>query len=299
MNACPPLLKPGDLIGICAPARFVTTEDLQAALRMLENRGYRWIIAPHCTDAFHQWGGNDIQRAHDLNAFLSNPEIKAIWFARGGYGSMRILEQIDWAQLRMNPKWLIGFSDLTAILAAAGTEANVAALHAPMPYSLRHNDTQALHAFEHMMQTLEQGTVNIIPEGPSYNNRSCSGRLVGGNLSLLFALNGTPFFPVEAGDVLFIEDLDEYYYHLDRMMLSLAQSGVFRHIRALLVGGMTDMKDHSIPFGYDAEAIILQHVQHLNIPIIFGTPSGHLPNNQSLMMGVDCHWDGRQVQQHC
>jgi muramoyltetrapeptide carboxypeptidase len=291
MSFCPPLLQPGDLIGICAPARFVTPDELEPAIRMLENRGYRWRLSPHCTQPYHQWGGNDTQRAKDLNDFLSDPEVKAIWFARGGYGSMRILNAIHWEQLRLTPKWLIGFSDLTAILSAALTEADLAGLHAPMPYSLKEAHQQAQDSFEAMMQTLEHGRLSLIPEGPVHRNNSFSGRLVGGNLSLLYALNGTPFFPITDGDVLFIEDLDEYYYHLDRMILSLQQSSVFNRISALLVGGITDMKDHSTPFGYKAEEIILHHTQKSNIPVLFGIPSGHLPMNKALITGLECRWD--------
>jgi len=295
MSRLPPLLQPGDLIGICAPARFTAPAELEPAIRMLENRGYRWRISPHCTVPYHQWGGNDVQRAHDLNHFLEDSEVKAVWFARGGYGSMRILDAIHWEQLRLNPKWLIGFSDITALLSAALTEADLSGLHAPMPYSLRDAAEQAQESFEAMMRTLEQGTVSLVPEGPFYYNKPFSGRLVGGNLSLLYALNGTPFFPVTDGDVLFIEDLDEYYYHLDRMMLSLQQSGVFSRISALLVGGMTEMKDHSIPFGYSAAEIILQHTRHSDIPVLFGIPAGHIPVNKALITGSVCRWNGAQM----
>lgn len=297
MSLRPPLLQPGDLIGICAPARFVTPDELEPAIRMLENRGYRWRLSPHCTQAYHQWGGNDIQRAADLNSLLADPEVKAIWFARGGYGSMRILDAIHWEELRLNPKWLIGFSDLTAILSAALTEADLAGLHAPMPYSLRAADQQALASFDSMMQVLEEGTLKLIPEGPLHRNKVFSGRLVGGNLSLLYALNATPFFPATEGDILFIEDLDEYYYHLDRMMLSLELSGVFQRISALLVGGMTDMKDHAIPFGYNAEEIILHHTRQSDIPVLFGIPSGHIAGNQAWIHGQDCRWNGRELMQ--
>ena len=295
MSLRPPLLQPGDLIGICAPARFVTPEELEPAIRMLENHGYRWRLSAHCTQAYHQWGGNDIQRAADLNGLLADPEVKAIWFARGGYGSMRILDAIHWEQLRLNPKWLIGFSDLTALLSAALTEADLAGLHAPMPYSLRTADEQAHESYEAMIQVLEQGTLTLIPEGPFHRNKVFSGRLVGGNLSLLYALKGTPFFAPAEGDVLFIEDLDEYYYHLDRMMLSLEQSSVFHRISALLVGGMTDMKDHALPFGYNAEEIILHHTRHSDIPVLFGVPSGHIAGNRAWIHGQDCRWNGKEL----
>jgi muramoyltetrapeptide carboxypeptidase len=135
----------------------------------------------------------------------------------------------------------------------------------------------------------------MIPDGPVHRNKPFTGRLVGGNLSLLYALNGTPFFPVSDGDVLFIEDLDEYYYHLDRMVLSLQQSGIFNRICALLVGGMTDMKDHNTPFGYSAEEIILQHTRHIGIPVLFGIPAGHIPENKALVMGCDCRWNEKEL----
>jgi muramoyltetrapeptide carboxypeptidase len=292
MTQLPPLLQTGDLVGICAPARYVTSEELEPALHMLEGRGYRCRLSPHCTTPVHQWGGNDIQRVQDLNHFIDDPEVKAIWFARGGYGSMRILDAIHWAQLRVNPKWLMGFSDITALLAAADTEAQLAGLHAPMPYSLRLADWQAQDSFHAMMDAAEQGSLKLFPEGEIHRGKPFSGRLVGGNLSMLYALSQTPFFPVQDGDVLFIEDLDEYYYHLDRMMLSLQLGGVFNRISALLVGGMTDMKDHDIPFGFQAEEIILHHTRHSKIPVLYGIPAGHLPVNRALITGMECRWDG-------
>lgn len=297
MMLIPPLLRAGDLIGICAPARFIQPEELAPALRMLEQRGYRWKLSPHCTQPYHQWGGNDMQRAQDLNHFLEDPEVKAIWCARGGYGSMRILESIRWDLLRFNPKWLIGFSDITALLAAAGTEAGLAGMHAPMPYSLRLADESAKQSFHAMMEVLEQGQLSVRPEGSLHRNKPFSGTLSGGNLSLVYALLSSNFFQVEEGAVLFLEDLDEYYYHLDRMMLALWHSGVLRRISGLLIGGMTELKDHAIPFGLNTEEIILHHTRKLDIPVLFGIPTGHLPFNQTLIIGAACTWDGSMLVQ--
>jgi len=286
----PPLLKPGDRIAVAAPARFIDAATLSPVLEQLQSRGYEVVTDPILHEPYHQWAGRDEERAAHLNKLLNDPSIRAIWFARGGYGSMRIVDSIDWVALEHNPKWLVGFSDITVLLAAAAFRSGVMSVHGPMPYSLGHASL-----FDALFRTMEKG--NICYELPAQNHRVApfSGVLRGGNLSLLYAMQAAEDKWFADGDILFMEDLDEYQYHIDRMALSLYRAGVFRRAGGILLGGLTEMKDHTIPFGEEAEAILGRYAALAGTPCVSGVPAGHIPLNLPLFMGAEIQWDGRRL----
>lgn len=288
----PPLLQPGDRIAIAAPARFVEVADIRFAVKWLSDRGYEVRAAPLIHEPYHQWAGKDETRAAHLNSLLADPAVRAIWFARGGYGSMRIVDLIDWSALGKDPKWLIGFSDLTVLLAAASFRAGVMGVHGPMPFKVLHAEP-----LETLFQLLETGKVNYALPLQNEQIAPFRGVLRGGNLSLLYAMQAAGDQWFSPGDILFIEDLDEYQYHIDRMALALYRAGVFSRAGAVLLGGLTDMKDHSIPFGETAQNILMGYCRRAQTPCLTGVPAGHIPDNRPLVIGAEVQWDGRHLKQ--
>lgn len=236
-----------------------------------------------------QFAGTDEERRADFQSAL-NSKSAAILFARGGYGTVRIIDRIDWKRFQKNPKWLIGFSDITAIHSHSNKIVEVETLHAPMGLTLSKVNTNCLSVIKDALfgQRLRY-TVSKQAAAMEKLNRagSARGQLVGGNLSMLHTLSGTPSDIDCSGKILFLEDLDEYLYHIDRMMMQLKRSGKLASLAGLVIGGMTDMKDNDIPFGKTAEEIIAEAVAEYNYPVFFGFPAGHIPNNYPLIFGRD------------
>ena len=286
----PPLLKPGDCIAVAAPARFIEASALAPAIAGLEARGYTVHADPILHAPYRQWAGSDAERAAHLNRLLADPSVRAIWFARGGYGSMRIVDAIDWSALERDPKWLIGFSDITVLLAAAAYRSGVMSIHGPMPYSLAHASQT-----DELLTLLETG--HLLYELPVQEiaTKPFRGVLRGGNLSLLYAMQAAGDTWMSDGDLLFIEDLDEYLYHIDRMALSLYRAGVFHRAAGILLGGLTDMKDHHIPFGENAATILRRYADLAGTSCLSGVPAGHIPDNKPLIVGAELQWDGQRL----
>ena len=214
---------------------------------------------------------------------LDNPDIKAILCVRGGYGTVRIIDDIDFSHFQKNPKWLAGFSDIT-VLHSHIHKLNVASLHSTMPISFSSNTTESIMSLKdalfgkHLSIKIDLHPFNRFGEA--------KGQIVGGNLSILYSLMGSPSDLNTDGKILFIEDLDEYLYHIDRMMMNLKRSGKLSNLKGLIVGGMTKMNDNTIPFGKDAESIIKDVVSEYNYPVCFGFPAGHIKDNRALKLGV-------------
>jgi muramoyltetrapeptide carboxypeptidase len=285
----PPSLQAGDRIGITATARKVSPEEMQPFMNVLRTWGFEPVVAPNLYGAYHQFSGTDDHRRSDLQHMLDDPNIKAIFIARGGYGTMRIIDNIDFSGFMRNPKWIAGFSDIT-VLHACLTHMGAESLHCAMPinagnYQLHEpplsNIKDILQGRMHDIEIASQ-TMTLLDLN---RNGSCEGILAGGNLSLLYALQGSATEFDYAGKILFIEDLDEYLYHVDRMVLSLKRAGKLRYLAGLVVGGMSDMKDNAVPFGSTAEEIIREHVEAYDYPVVFGFPAGHIRNNLPLVMG--------------
>lgn len=277
----PPYLKKGDTIGIIACARKISREELDPAVDILKSWGLQVVLGKNLFNADHQFSGTDTERAEDMQTMLDDTSVKAVISARGGYGTMRIIDKIDFNKFKKTPKWIIGYSDITVLHSHIHT-LGMETLHATMPINF-HKDAEAL---ESLRNALFGEQINYEIESHPLNRKGIAqGELIGGNLSLLYALTGSVSDVDTTGKILFIEDLDEYLYHIDRMMMNLKRSGKLSRLAGLVVGGMTDMKDNAVPFGKTAEEIILDAVKEYNYPVCFHFPAGHVDKNLALYLG--------------
>lgn len=276
-------LKAGDKVAIVALARKVAMADLAPAINILNSWQLEVVLGPSIGASFHQFAGPDDLRLTDFQAMLDNPEIKAIFSARGGYGTTRFLDQVDFTLFRQQPKWLVGFSDVTALHCHVH-RFNVESIHGTMPALFAQPGAEA--AVNSLRQVLfgEDISYNCLPH-PLNKNGQASGVLIGGNLSLLVTGLGTASDIDTTGKLLFLEDLDEYLYHLDRMMVQLDRAGKLAPLAGLLVGSMSDMKDNAVPFGKNAYEIIREHAGKYGYPVGFNFPTGHEPLNLALVCG--------------
>lgn len=278
MNAnavIPHTLKKGDRVGIISSARKITTQEIRPAKLLLESWGLEVVIGDTIGKQDNQFAGSDEQRWRDLQNMLCDVSIKAVFFARGGYGSVRILDKTDWNSLLQNPKWLIGYSDVTAVLMHAYYTVGVCGIHGIMPVNIQ--DTCDNAGVASLKNILFYGTNRI--KMPYHTLNVCgktAGILIGGNLSVMYSLLASNSFKDTDGAVLFIEDLDEYLYHTDRMMQALKRSGKLKNLKALLVGQMSDMHDNNVAFGKTAYEIISDSVKEYGIPVAFNLPVGHI-----------------------
>jgi len=277
----PPFLKPGDKIAIVASARKITMQELQPAIDTFKRWGLEVVLSKNLFGSDHQFSGTDAERAADLQSALDDDSIKAVISARGGYGTMRIVDQIDFTKFKQHPKWIIGYSDIT-VLHSHIHNFGIETMHATMPINFPVN----AEAVETMQKLLfGEKLAYQMEKHPLNKTGVAEAQVVGGNLSLLYALTGSASSIHTKGKILFIEDLDEYLYHIDRMMLSLKRYGKLSDLAGLVVGGMTDMKDNQIPFGKTAEEIILDAVKDYNYPVCFNFPAGHVNRNLALVLG--------------
>ena len=287
MMQLPPYLSTGDRVGIAAPARWVEKKDVEFFIKELGNEGWK-VEQGRLYSRNDQFSGTDEERLGDLQRMLDDPEIKAIFCARGGYGTGRLLDSIDLNGFAAHPKWISGLSDITALHSCILMKIGTAVIHSAMPYTIgKENDPPGLESLVSILQ-------GELPEYkvPGHKlNRNGRGRgiLLGGNLSVLYSLTGTPYQMPTRGAILFLEDVDEYLYHVDRMMLNLRMAGMLEHLNGLVVGGMTDMKDNDIPFGKNAFEIIREAVEPYNYPVCFGFPAGHQAPNLAMVLGREVH----------
>jgi len=279
----PAYLQKGDTVAIIATARKISQEEIQPAVTFLESCGLSVLLGKNIFAIDNQYAGTTAQRIEDLQWAFNDPKIKAIIIARGGYGTVKLIEHIDLTEFKKYPKWLVGYSDVT-VLHSAIHNIGIASLHATMPINFTKNEEATKSLIDSLFG--KSNAINI--ETSSFNKLGNSkATLVGGNLSLLFALNGTIIDLDTTNKILFIEDLDEYLYHIDRMMMQLKLSGKLKNLKGLIVGGMTDMKDNTVPFGKTAEEIILDAVKDYNYPVCFNFPAGHIDRNLALCFGKE------------
>lgn len=278
----PPYLAKGDTVGILATARKVDVKSLQPAIKLLESWGLHVVLGKTTTLDNNQLAGADWQRATDLQQMLDNPSIKAIWSAKGGYGTVRIVDRIDFTKFKKNPKWIVGFSDAT-VLHSHINNLDIATLHALMCISVARATPEAIESFRKALfgEKLEYS----VPAHAFNKTGAATGELVGGNLSVLYSIAGSVSEADTKGKIVFIEDLDEYLYHIDRMMTALERSGYFKEVKGVIIGGMTKMRDNDIPWGHDALEIIKDITTEYKIPICFNFPAGHIQDNRALPMG--------------
>tara|TARA_B100001057_G_scaffold485604_1_gene565534 strand:- start:373 stop:1296 length:924 start_codon:yes stop_codon:yes gene_type:complete len=279
----PAYLKEGDKIGLISTARKISVDELQEAIKCIKSWGLNVVLGENLFNNYHQFSGQDDERTKDLQSMLNNQDIKAILCVRGGYGTVRIIDEIDFSQFQKSPKWLAGFSDIT-VLHSHIHKLNVATLHSTMPISFSSNTSEAVMSLKNALLGKH---LNIkIDHHPLHRFGKAKGKIVGGNLSILYSLVGSPSDLNTDGKILFIEDLDEYLYHIDRMMMNLKRSGKLSNLKGLIVGGMTKMNDNTISFGKDAESIIKDAVSEYKYPVCFGFPAGHIKDNRALKLGV-------------
>jgi len=273
-------------VSVTAPARKVTREEMAPGISLLESWGYKVKLSKNLFGEFNQYSGTDEERAADFQAALDDPESDAIISARGGYGCVRIIDRLDFSAFTRRPKLIIGFSDVTVFHNHVHTHFGVPTLHAPMIFSMQ-PEKSTPEALESMRKILKGESVQYnVTAHPLNRKGSAEGLLAGGNLSLLYALSGSSSDLDTNGKILFIEDLDEYLYHIDRMMMQLKRSGKLAGLKGLIVGGMSDMRDNAVPFGKTAEEIIAEAVAEYDYPVCMHFPAGHVQNNQPLLMGA-------------
>lgn len=279
----PQALKPGDEIRLVATARKIAAEEVEPAMEQLRSQGFRPTVSENLFAEDRQFAGTDEIRAADLQAALDDPNVKAILCVRGGYGTVRLLDLLDFEQFRQQPKWIAGYSDVTALHNHLHRHLNVCSIHSTMPVNFPKNTTAAIESLQHALTGIPLKYITA----PHPFNRSgeTEGVLTGGNLSMIYSLMGSPEQVDTVGKILFLEDLDEYLYHIDRMVINLKRSGMFNELSGLILGGLTDMRDNTIPFGRTAEEIVLEAVAEFDFPVCFGFPAGHIDDNRALILG--------------
>jgi len=283
MTLAPQFLKKGDKVILLSTARKMSVEDIQTAKSLIESWGLQVELGETIGAEHHQYAGNDALRLKDFQRAIDNDNIRAIFCARGGYGTVRFLDQIDFSKFLRSPKWLVGFSDVTYLHTLINHQLGIQTLHASMPSLFSRTEDAAIQDIGKILFGEE---INYtIPAHPLNRGTEMIGETIGGNLSILYSITGTKSGFDTNGKILFIEDLDEQLYHIDRMMINLKRSGKLDHLAGLLVGGFSAMHDNEVHFGKNAEEIILEHVADKNYPVCFNFPAGHIRENYPLILG--------------
>lgn len=281
----PKSLKKGDLIAVVSTARKVSKEELDPAIKMIEEWGLKVVLGKTIGVEENQFAGNDALRANDLQEMLDNPEIKAIWCAKGGYGTVRIIDKLNFSSFKKQPKWIIGYSDITVLHSHIHTF-GIETLHAQTLLGLEKKSEETAKSIQNVLFWKDYLISYSMDSLQEYNRSGFArGELVGGNLSILYSLCGSKSAIKTDGKILFIEDLDEYLYHIDRMMMNLKRNGMFDNLAGLIIGGMTEMNDNAIPYGKSTAEIIFDAVKEYDYPVCFEFPSGHIEDNRALIMG--------------
>ena len=278
----PKFLKKNDTVAIVSAARKISSEEIKPAIKLLKGWDLKVKIGKTVGLEDNQFAGSDEARRKDFQAMLDDDEVKAIWCARGGYGTVRIIDSLDFSKFKKNPKWIIGYSDVT-VLHNHVNNVGFETVHATMPVNVAQNSFEALNSLKDALfgksleYSISANALNKLGEA--------KGELIGGNLSILYSLMGSETALETDSKILFIEDLDEYLYHIDRMMQNLKRNGYFDKINGLIVGGMTDMNDNTIPFGKTAKQIVHEACKGYDFPICFDFPAGHNDDNRALIFG--------------
>jgi len=280
----PPYLQPGDEVAILSPASFPPTDNWKMGVEVLENWGLKVRTAPNYLSRHFGLGGTDAERLADLQQMLDDPSIKAIFPIRGGYGVSRLLDSLDFSGFISSPKWVVGFSDITALLCELDSK-GFASIHGPMPHNFCQKGGES--ALQNLYTALFEGVVSVAaPAHPLNRLGEASAEIIGGNLSLLSHLIGSASFANTDEKILFIEEIGERLYHVDRMLLQLKRAGLFQNLAGLLLGGFTDCNEASLSIGKTAYELVAEHTSGTSYPIAFDFPAGHIPNNQPLLFGV-------------
>jgi muramoyltetrapeptide carboxypeptidase len=262
---------------------MVTREEMAFGIQWLKDMGFVPVYDDRLFNQYYIFSGDDDTRAAVFQEYLDNEDIDAIWIARGGYGSIRIIDKLDFTHFLQHPKWIIGFSDGT-VLHGKLSRLGVPSLHAAMPFFFANKTTEAKQS---LFEALTGKPLHYeIAPNPLNRLEKMEGKIVGGNLSVLYGMIGSDTFPELDGKILFIEEVDEYIYHIDRMMHGLKRAGKLEHLKGLIVGGLTQIHDNSHPFGQTAEEVIAEAVSEYEYPVCFGFPAGHFDDNRPLFFGL-------------
>ena len=278
-----PFLKQGSKVAIAAPARMVTQEEMAFGIQWLKDMGFVPVYDDRLFNQYYIFSGDDDTRAAVFQEYLDNEEIAAIWLARGGYGGIRIIDKLDFTKFLQHPKWIVGFSDST-ILHGKLSRLGVPSLHASMPFYFANKTPEAKQS---LYDALTGKPIQYAFSSHPLNRcGEVEAEMVGGNLSVLIGMMGSETFPETDRKILFIEEVDEYIYHIDRMMHCLKRAGKLDRLKGLIVGGLTQIKDNTHPFGMTAEQVIAEAVSEYDYPVCFGFPAGHWDDNKALYLGL-------------
>lgn len=282
----PPYLQQGDTIGIVCPAGFMPQEKYQTCIEVLHQWGFNVKEGRTLGSQFHYFSGTDEDRLNDLQQMLDDDSVKAILCARGGYGLSRMIDDLNFKKFAKHPKWIIGFSDITVLHAHIFEHYKIATLHAPMAGAF--NDGESNNEFVQSLRNALSGRPSRYAAAPNALNSvgECEGRLVGGNLALIAHLVGSSSSYNTKNKILFLEDVGEYLYNIDRMMIQLKRSGMLDKLAGLIFGGFTELKDTVIPFGSTIHEILQHHVKDYDYPVCYDFPVSHEKENYALKIGV-------------
>jgi len=283
----PEYLTVGDTVAIVAPSGVLKNYDnyINKAKKLLDYWGLNVVIGENIFKDDGHFAGNDIERSYDFQTALDDKSIKAIWCARGGYGAMRMIDNLNFKKYNLNPKWIIGYSDITVIHSSLHVQKSES-IHGLMCKSLDDLDIYKDESVKLLKETLFGESLSYHIKGNDYNIEGIAkGQLVGGNLTLLNSLLGSKSSIDTKGKILFIEDLGEYLYHIDRMLYSLKRAGYFDNLNGLIVGDFTDLRKNTTPFGRNLNELIIEIVDEYKIPVVFGFPAGHGQKNYPMILG--------------
>ncbi len=277
----PPQLSSGDKVGIVSTAKRTEPHETEQGIATLKSWGLEPVVGAHTFSEYGFLAGTDAERLSDLQQMLDDENIKAIFFTKGGYGTLRIIDDIDWTKFRQHPKWLVGYSDIT-LLHCHVHNFGIQSLHAVMLQAYTKSSPESTQTIRRAL--FGESLDYEIPAHPlnRWNGQVIEGILVGGNLSMLYSITGSESDIDMQGKILFIEDIDEYLYHYDRMLVSLKRAGKLKGLKAVIVGQMVDIKESTLPWGKNDMEITLEH---FDCPVIFDFPAGHVADNRALVMG--------------
>ena len=280
----PPQLYPGDLIYITAPAKAIERSYIDETIRWIEDNGWRAQVSEHCLGKHHYFSGTDDERRVDLQHAIDNPEIKAIWCARGGYGSLRIIDQLSWAGMLFQPKWFIGFSDITAFHLKL-YKLEIQSIHGTMPYNINTCSESSLDSLKNILRGNKINYSGISAIGSKKG--TAIGPCIGGNMSLVYSLLGTDDQPDFRDTILFLEDIGESMYSIDRMCQAFRKARIWEDISGLIIGNISKLRQMESDYGVSIEALFLEQLQFRKIPVLFYFPVGHEPNNLGMICGEE------------